>query len=364
MALIRPVLATPPAFDAIYEYTFTFSVAPGGDQVVGNQLTIISQEDNVIVYRQAVTSFSFTHTIPANTLLNGKYYSAYVYTTNSLGENSVASNSIQFYCYSTPSFEFENIPVDGIIPNSSYLFRVQYDQSEGEALSSYIFNLYDSQRVLISTSGTKYVGSLIAPPSIAEYQFGGFIDEAAYYIQAIGRTINDTEISTETVPFIVKYSTPNIFTVVQLTNNCSGGYITVKSNLTAIEGISNPKPPVFVDDDTAVDLREEGSYVSWQEGFVIDKDFTASLWGRSFNKDSTIITLENKIIGDSLVINYREDNNGKVYAELFATKGTLHYYIFSDLIDKPTDTDVIQIWFRRIDNLYVIGLYNLTSGGE
>ena len=31
MALVRPVLATPPAFDATKEYTFTFSVGSGGE---------------------------------------------------------------------------------------------------------------------------------------------------------------------------------------------------------------------------------------------------------------------------------------------------------------------------------------------
>ena len=41
MALIRPILATPPAFDAANDYTFTFTVPSGGDQVVGNQLTIL-----------------------------------------------------------------------------------------------------------------------------------------------------------------------------------------------------------------------------------------------------------------------------------------------------------------------------------
>ena len=363
MALIRPVLATPPAFDATKEYTFTFSVGSGGDQVVGNQLTIIKQETNDIVYRKSITSFAFSHTIPENTLVNGEYYSAYVFTTNSNGENSSASNSVQFYCFSTPSFEFYNMPVDFVIQNSSYLFRVKYDQAEEESLNSYIFNLYDTQRILISTSGTKYIGSLVKPPNIVEHQFGGLVDNSAYYIEAIGRTVNNTEIKTELISFVVKYSTPNIFTVVQLTNNCQGGYITVKSNLTSIEGESNPTPPAFVDDNTAVNLTGDGSYVIWKEGFAIPNDFTASLWGRSFNKDSTIITMRSKLLGDTLTINYREDDANKVYVELIAAKGTACYYIYSDKIDKPAPTDKVQIWLRRISNLYVIGVYNLGSGG-
>lgn len=363
MALIRPILATPPAFDAANDYTFTFTVPSGGDQVVGNQLTIISQEDNVIVYRQAITSFAFSHTLPGGTLINSKYYSAYIYTTNSKGENSVASNSVQFYCYTTPTFEFYNFPVDNIIQSSNYLFNVQYNQNEGEALNSYIFNLYDSQRILIATSGTKYIGSVTEPPIIIENQFSGLTDNTAYYVEAIGRTINNTEIKTEIKSFVVRYSTPNIFTVVQLSNNCQGGYITIKSNLTSIEGISMPSPPKYVDDDTAIDLTEEDSYVSWNKGFAIHGDFTASLWGYKFNKDSTIITLENQLLNDSLVINYREDIDTNVYVEMLVAKGKTIYYVYSDKISKPAENDVVQIWFRRINNLFTISINNLSAGG-
>lgn len=363
MALIRPTLATPPAFDATNDYTFTFTVPSGGDQIVGNQLTIISQEDNTIVYRKSVTSFAFSHTVPAGTLINSKYYSAYIYTTNSKGENSVASNSVQFYCYTTPTFEFYDFPIDNIIQSSNYLFKVKYNQLEGEPLNSYIFNLYDSQRILISTSGTKYVGSITELPIITQNQFGGLTDNTAYYVEAIGRTINNTEIKTEIKSFVVKYSTPNIFTVVQLSNNCQGGYITVKSNLTSIGGNSMPSPPKYVDNDTAIDLTEEGSYVNWNSGFAIPGNFTASLWGYKFNKDSTIITLENQLLNNSLVINYREDIDTNVYVELIVTLDKFTYYIYSEKITKPAEDDVVQIWFRRINNLFTVNVNNLGPGG-
>lgn len=361
MALIRPILATPPAFDANKDYTFSFSVASGGDQVVSNTLTIILQDNKEVVYKNTITSYAFTHTVPAGTLTNGSYYSASITTSNYQGVVSSPSNSVQFYCYTTPTFDFYEFPTGNIVQNSNYVFKVQYNQNEAEPLNSYIYNLYDSQKVLISTSGTKFVGTLTEPPNIIEYQFSGLTDETTYYIQAIGRTVNNTEVSTELLSFIVRYSTPNVFTVVELTNNCQGGYITVKSNLTSIEGISYPDPPIYVDDDTAVDLRQDGNYVSWQEGFSISGDFTASLWGRSFIPNKTIILLENKTTGESLVVNYREDENNNVYAELFVTSNSLHYYIFSEKISKPSDTDPVQIWFRRIGNLYNIKFVNLLA---
>ena len=87
------------------------------------------------------------------------------------------------------------------------------------------------------------------------------------------------------------------------------------------------------------------------------------MWGRSFIPNKTIILLENKTTGESLVVNYREDENDNVYAELFVTSNSLHYYIFSDKISKPNDTDQVQIWFRRIGSLYNIKLVNISYGG-
>lgn len=359
MALTRPILLAPPAFDATNSYTFTFSVS-GGDQVVGNKLVIAKQDSGEIVYNKTITSFSFSHTVTANTLTNGTYYNATLYTNNSNGVTSPASNIVQFYCYAAPQITFSNFPADSIIKNGTYNFQAEYTQNESEALNSYIYNLYDSQRILISTSGTKYVGSITVPPTEIEYSFSGLNDNTTYYIEIIGRTINNTEVTTGIKQFFVKYEVANVFTAVQLTNNCKGGYITVKSNMISIDGISNPNPPLYVFDDTAISIRNENDYVSWNSGFSISGDFTASLWGVDFNEDSTIITLENEKDDSSLVVNYRSDGS-RVYAELFTTEGNLHYYIVSDKIATPSENDKIQVWFRRVGNLYDIGIININE---
>ena len=77
------------------------------------------------------------------TLINGEYYSAYITTYNSANEQSLPSLGIQFYCFSSPSFEFSNIPINRVISNASYNFIVTYDQDESEYLRSYTFNLYN-----------------------------------------------------------------------------------------------------------------------------------------------------------------------------------------------------------------------------
>ena len=135
MALTTPILYSQVAFDATNSQTFNFGVI-GGDQVAQNKLTITNQATNEVIYDQAQTSYSFVHTVPANTLTDGVDYSAYLITYDANGNASPQSNSIQFFCYSTPSFQFTNLPIGNIITNSSFAFEVTYNQAQGELLNT------------------------------------------------------------------------------------------------------------------------------------------------------------------------------------------------------------------------------------
>ena len=357
MALIRPILYSISAFDATNSQVFTFNVS-GGDQVVKNRLVISKQSDNTIVYDNVQTTFAFRHVLPENTLINGEYYSAYITTYNSANEQSLPSLGIQFYCFSTPSFIFSNIPINRIINNASYNFIVTYNQNELEHLRSYTFNLYNSERVLLTSSGVQYISSTSTLPLNINYTFSGLNDEETYYIEVNGQTMHGMVIDTGFVLFSVQYEVPNVFSIISLNNNCEGGYITIKSNLVGIDGEANPYPPVYVDDNTAIDLTGVGDYVLWNSGYEINGDFTASLWGRNFNDNNEIIILSDGI--QTLKINYRKDENGRYYAELIVKEGFYTYYLYTNPIYVYSG-DTLQIWFRRINSLYEIGLYDLSE---
>lgn len=357
MALIRPILYSISAFDATNSQIFTFNVS-GGDQVVKNRLVISKQSDNTIVYDNIQTTFAFRHVVPENTLTNGEYYSAYIITYNSANEQSVPSLGIQFYCFSSPSFEFSNIPINRVINNASYNFVVTYNQDESEYLRSYTFNLYNSERVLLTTSGMQYISTTPTLPLNINYTFNGLNDRETYYIEANGQTMHGMIVDTGLILFSVQYAIPNVFSIVGLDNNCEGGYITIQSNLIGINGESNPSPPIYVDDNTAIDLTGEESYVLWNSGYEINGDFTASLWGKNFNENSKIIEMSDGF--QTLTVNYRKDENGYFYAELIVKEGFYTYYLYTDSIYVYPD-DKLQVWFRRIGSLYEIGLYNLTE---
>ena len=358
MALTRPVLINIAAFDATQQAVFRFNVV-GGDQVTKNRLVISDNTTNTSVYDETITTYRYEHVVPANTLTNGTYYNAVVYTFNAQNESSVASSPIQFYCYTTPTITFTNITESGIVNNSTYSFDFTYNQAQSEPLNFYVVNLYDTAGSIISTSGETYAQSTTVPLELS-YTFAGFEDGISYGIEVVGTTINNTIVRTGIVHFSVAYIKPNVYTLAELRNNCLEGYINILSNIAIIDGEVVPGPPVFID-NKELDLREDGAYITWDSGYTIPGDFTAQIVGRDFTPYKKIFQMSNTS-GDIIEINwlqgYEEETDTvmKAYAQLNVKMGgdsALYWYeIKSEYIDIPADTQYINIWFRRINNIY------------
>ena len=301
--LTTPILYSIPAFDAQNSFVFQFA-SIGGNQVVANTLTIKNNATLTTVYSATQTTFKFEHILPANTLTNGTYYQATLTTKDAQGNESNASSPIQFYCYSQPTFEISNMPSNNVIPNSSFAFTVTYNQAQGETLNAYVFNLYSASGALISTSNTMYNTDTSLPLNIS-YLFSGFEDNASYSIEVTGVTANDTQITTGRISFTTNYTNPETFSDLILTNNCKGGYITIKSNVIGIDGVSNPETPTYIK-NKEIDLTDVDSYVEWNEGYRIINDWTMRLWGRDFTPNSEIFRFSNTK-GDIITINYCVD---------------------------------------------------------
>lgn len=346
MALTKPILAKVPAWDVGVGQTFTFDVI-GGDQFVGSTLTIVNNQTGVVVYTKTQTSFRSEIVVPPNAsgLANGVYYSAYVTTTNAGGDVSPASNSIQFYCYSTPTWGFTNISQGGIVPNSTFVPEVNYNQSEGELLSSYVITLYDAFQTQIATSGVNYISSSTLPLSLT-YTFTGLEDNTQYYVKAEGVTVEGSVLDSGFIRFTVRYTNPSGYSKFTLENNCQEGYITYTSNVAVIEGEADP-PPIFI--GNTIDLRGIGAYARWDNGFEVDGDFTLKAWLSQPNLNSDLITLNNEY-GEDIILGIRQSGNGKIYADLLVGG---EYYIYSNSIDASSQY-CIQV--RRINNIYDIYL--------
>lgn len=291
--LTQPIINPIAAFDATQNHVVTF-LAIGGAQVVGNRIVISDNQTGKTVYDNRVITMQLAHTIPANTLTNGGYYNVVIYTIDSANNFSQASVPVPFYCYSQPTLTINNIPASSTIENGTYTFQGSYAQQENEILNSYQFILYDSNKTVLSQSDVIYYSS----NDSLSYTFVGMSNDTSYYIELKGQTVNNTEITTGLLYFTVRYSQPASFAIVDLVNDCENGFIQISSNIVAIDGKSNPEPPIYID-NKEVDLREPDSWVRWDEGFNIKDDFTMRVWGRDFNDFEPIITLSNKNNTDS-----------------------------------------------------------------
>lgn len=357
MALTKPILSSPiAAFDATQAYTFTFT-SIGGSQVTGNTINIYNNTTGALVYTHTETTFRFENTIPAGSLTNGTNYNATVTTIDATGATSTPSIPVPFWCYTTPVLSFTNIPTGNIIPNASFNFAFSYTQAEGEALNSYILNLYTPSGTLISTSGTQYVVTG-TPPYTGNFLFAGFENGTSYNIQISGTTINGTVVTSGLISITVKYTKPDIYTLMVLTNNCEGGYINIQSNFVLIEGTSNPSPPVYIT-DTEVDLTATGSWVEWNDGYTITGDMLTRIWFRSPTVNSTLLTFTNEA-GQSIALAYNEgyvdnDRSTTKLAYMTATVSSVtgaEYFIYSGYTPILPATSYYNVWLTRTNDIY------------
>ena len=355
MALTTPILYNVPAFDSSQAQIFAFN-SLGGNQVTGSTLTIKNNVTLQTVYSQTQISYRFEHILPANTLVNGTYYQATLTTRDASGNESNPSAAIQFYCYTQPNFEISNMPVGNIITNSSFAFSITYNQEQGETLNAYVFNLYNAGGALISTSNTLYNSSTTLPFT-GTYLFSGFEDKSTYFIEVNGVTSGGTQITTGRIKFTTNYSTFSTFSYLFLTNNCSGGYITIESNIVGIDGITNPQNPTYIDNQE-IDLRKDGYYVEWADGYIISGDWTMRMWGRQFTPDKEIVRFSSAN-GDIVSIYYRQTATQAFFEMRCVNKNFIWgYTIESQYISLPADNEQVFCWLRKIDNLYELKIEN------
>lgn len=269
MALVTPIVNDIPAFDAteLTEITFT---ANGGDQIVKNEIQIINNATNVVVYSNTQTTYTLGQIIPANTLVNGNYYKVAFRTYDILDNASEWSNYQPFYCYSLPTLSF-NISDGQTIYTQNFNLTLTYNQTENERLKSAVVYYYDSNNNLISSSGNLFNSNY--PPVSFNYPLKDFENNKTYRIKADATTVYGTFITTGLISFYVNYQTIDNEGELYFTLDSCNGYLNIKSSLviSAVKGQNAHSPSqlpyVF---DSMADLTsvvgvvdEENSYSHW-----------------------------------------------------------------------------------------------------
>lgn len=281
-------------------------------------------------------------------MVNGNTYNAVIYSIDINGVSSPPSNKIVFKCYSTPLWSFFNLDTYQVIQNSSYQVQLSYSQLEGEPVNSYQISLYDSGQSLLHQSGVLYNSDTLS------YTVSNLMDNTQYYIRAIGKTLNGMDLDTGYIPISVEYIQPSLYSLIQLENLPKDGSVKISYNAQMVTGYTNVNEPVYID-LTKIDLRGDGTHVVFDNGFKVKKDALIQIIGQDFNDYSVICEWSNGT--DKIEIKYmRGDFDGqsgeKAYFLLYAYNQITRYVIYSNYIDIPSPTDVINVWLKRVNNAY------------
>lgn len=354
--LAVPILFDIAAFDKSSEQKLAFSW--NGNQAFSNRLRIYKNSDSTLVYDQTQSSMQLYHTLAANTdgLLNGTQYRATIAVLDKDNTESAPSSPVLFYCYTKPTFLL-NISENQIINNSMFVAEITYNQIEDEPLKEFEINLFDSGMNQIFTSSTLY-------PSITKSAIlSSLQDDTLYYVAASGVTLENTKLETGNIPFSVRYSTPTVFTKVELQNLSDSGQIKIRSNMISIDGKSNPSPPTYIDNEE-VDLTQPDSYVIFDEGYKIRDNFTMKkIYSNITSYPAVIDTFSNGV--DSIVLTmmkgrFESDTADKIYCVLSVNNGLLNYRICSNKIFQPSDTQKCRVVCQKIHDLYNIQISVVT----
>lgn len=382
MPEIRPTLNKIPAFDAKLGTTLSFSWA--GAQSQKNRIVIREYTTNKIVYDCTQKTMALKHTLHilgneeekvtqtvSYKLKNGMRYLCTVYVYDVYDTQSLPSNEVGFYCFSTPTFKFvnfTNINLNNIakVTTNSIYPNVKYVQTDGEVLNEYKFILYSATGKKLDESNTKYgstaddnlVWTLGGIPETEKNPNGTLNYGAAYKIVCEAVTVHGMEISTEQ-KFVVQKDTGGVgalLTAEKLPDNTVS--ISCHFKITNSELIGEEKYIQNLEgEDFAIDLTE-GQTLSFFEGFVMNEPWAMNAFCSEFKENTKIISCENNN-GDSFSISYcvkRYPLSQKAYFLFESVIETTHYLLSSDYL--PIEDKWYGIYINYKDGYYTFKIYN------
>lgn len=334
--MAKPQILKISPFDSTKDYEITLSWM--GNRAYANRIFVYDYETNSLVFDDTVSSFSLTHIIPANTLQNNKKYVVQAQTYDVENVPSALSNKVLFYTFATPDFYFEDLSDNPVISNSSLTATIHYYSDDWEDISKYTFYLYDATKKQLLASNEMTDNYDIS------YTYKGLDNNTVYYIRCVGVTVNGMELDTGYVEITVKYEDPNVYARIYATPIPSRGCIQVSSNLIIIQYNGTD---TFEYIDGMIDLRDKTLY--YDEGFLIEKDFTVIIRGINLWQTADIFKMSNGNHGLTLSSRiYQED---KLKFRLMVPNGVSHYLLYSkELVFN--NSDMVTIILRRKNNVY------------
>lgn len=342
-------------FDADQDSAITMSYV--GNLPYGNRIIIYDAATLSVIYDAAKYGLALEHTIPANTLVNGKKYAVQGQVFDSDKNGSALSDKVYFYCLATPSFYFKDIQNDTTFHSASIYAALVYDQTDKEEIAEYRFYLYDDIKNLLLESEAFYTSNHM------NYAYRGLNDDRFYYIRAVGSTVNGIRLDTGYIKIFINYQNPKDYKLIDAQCNDQNSVITYQTNFVVI----NPS-----DMDTEYEYKDGFIHLidktlTYDKDFMITGDFTLSIRGKDMYRSTTILTCSNNITSFTLSSYIYDD--GQMRYKLTVSNGLCNYLLYSEPI-LPNKDDIVTIHIRRINHVYLLKCFvekndeNNDTGGE
>lgn len=328
-------------FDATYPYEVEFSWT--GDMAYKNRLVIYDNDTLKQVYDETITTFYLKHTIPANTLVNGKKYLAQAQVFNKNDEPSVISDKILFNTLKTPIFRFDNVEDGQMVTSSSLTTTIQYEQEDYESIGNYKFFLYDSLKQLLMESESFSYRENIS------FTYRGLENTTVYYIRCSGTTVSGMPIDTGYVRIVVKFENPSKYSKIYATCYPNNGYIRYETNVKVIQYDGENE---YTFDDSFIDLI--GKSIDYTNGFLIQNDFALAIRGKRLYQAATIFQASNGSF--SITLKSFIYDEGILRFKLEVANASSKYVLYSDPLSFD-ESNLVTLWILRSNNVYDLKVF-------
>ncbi len=336
--MAKPIIKPITPFDATQD--FVINIVWNGNRSVSNRIIIVNAKTLDVAFDNTVKTYSLTHVIPANTLINGCEYIIQAQTFDQENLPSVLSNKVNFYTFTNPDFYFYNLPDNNLITSASYEVNMYYYSPDWESIDNYRFYLYDSTKKELLHSDILYDDMYL------NYIYRGLDSDCVYYFRCVGVTLHGMPLDTGYVEVRVKHEQPGEYSRIYAVNNPKQGCINISSNLIIIDYNGDE---VFEYENGMINLMDKT--LVYDEGFNISGDFTVIIRGMHLWQTNEIFKMKNTM--DDVNISSRIYSDNTLRFKVSASNGVSSYIIYSEPL-RFTDKDMITLCVRRIDNIYQI----------
>ena len=286
--IYRPLNVLPDNEFFAYGKTIRITWKNSGDTMKAYRIYIYNNSTDKLVYDSAeITNYIPSHTL-SQVLGIGIYkYKIVVYNdTSGNSKRNSAESTLKIFTVSPILTVTLNLQDGDTISTQQLSISAEYSHPSGTKNKNYKFLLYDEYKNVLEESP-------YFTDDKFEYTYSILLEnKGTYYAQCMVITYDNIEAASDMVRFTAEYIKPNLsFKLIPTTFNCkpyvqldwtisriigtiegNGYYIDINNN--ALSGDDED----FYNKAVKLNLTANGSKALFENGFIIENDFTINIW--------------------------------------------------------------------------------------